>query len=94
MKEEDKKVVVGLGGSDRSGDIPTIVLGMPEASWPEMEGGKTHSFDLSKIGIPVRIIMFRGKDHEDVAKTMMDAAGEAGADVFDQRHSKRDLGID
>lgn len=37
-----------------------LTLGVPEAAWEYMKDGKTHNFDLRRVGFPVGIMMFGG----------------------------------
>lgn len=49
--------------SEGEGDKLDVLLGLPAAAWEHMKNGNTHTFDLTKLGLPIRIIMFGGADH-------------------------------
>ena len=43
-------------------DKKTVIIDVPEASWNYMKDGNTHTYDLNFLGVPVKIILFGGKD--------------------------------
>lgn len=43
-----------------------VLLGVSAAAWEYMKDGKTHTFDLTKLGLPIRIIMFGGSDQTTI----------------------------
>ena len=50
------------------GDGCDVLLGVPTAAWDHMKDGRTHTFDLTKLGLSIRIIMFGGKDQAQVRR--------------------------
>lgn len=91
--DREKRVVVGVG-EPLPGAVPSVILGMPPAAWDAMANGKTHTFDLTKVGIPVQIMMFRGDSYEHTVEVMQSGAVAAGAEFIDHRKPSPDLGID
>lgn len=64
MPNEPHRVLVALG---QAGDgLPTVIIGMAEEAWKYCQDGKTHTVDLASAGIPIRVIIFGGKDHEEL----------------------------
>lgn len=49
-------------------DRETLILGIPEAGWHYMKDGKTHTIDLRRFGIPVRIMMYGGTNRAELLK--------------------------
>ena len=47
-----------------------VLLGVPTAAWEYMKDGQTHTLDLLKLGVPIRIILYGGPDHEAVRKVI------------------------
>lgn len=86
MKERDKKVLVAMGTGSAK---PVVILGVPQGAWDFMEGGLTHTFDLTSLGIPIQLLMFRGKDYADLVSTLENTAKETQMPVG----GLRDLGI-
>lgn len=85
MKHPPHAVLFGV--SDLPAGAKLVLLGVPEAGWQWMKDGKTHTFDLTKLGIPVQIMLFGGKDQADLKAQLA-----IGPDVRDL--SSKDMGID
>ena len=65
----DQKVVFGVsprGGVDDDDGTFDVLLGVPLAAWEYMKDGKTHTFDLTKLGLPIRILLYGGPDQATV----------------------------
>lgn len=81
----EEQVVFGIAPTS-DGELPVIMLGIPEGAWKYMQDGKTHTFDLTRVGLPVRIMMFGAKDHSAVMKEIEDSMKAAGVPIFDERN--------
>lgn len=68
---------------DRS--APTIILGIPREAWTYMKDGQTHQFDLTKVGIPLKLILFGGKTQVEITTTLQSFV-PANVPVQDARH--------
>lgn len=64
MANDPYRLIVGLSEGEQG--IPVVILGLPEEGWKYCQNGKTHTVDLTQIGLPVRIILFGGKDHAEI----------------------------
>jgi hypothetical protein len=87
-KVKEEQVVFGIGPTP---DGTAIFFGMTDASWAYMHGGLTHGFDLKKLGLPIKIVIFRGKDHDAVNKTITEVMHAQGVPVLDER--RKDFSI-
>jgi hypothetical protein len=58
----EEKVIFSLAPASDGGP-PVLLLLMTEASWNYMRNGMSHEFDLTKIGIPVRLTLTGTKSH-------------------------------
>jgi hypothetical protein len=86
---EEQRVVFAVAAAPK----PIIVLGVSQAAWEYMEDGHTHTFDLTKVGLPVRIIMFGGPDRAACEAWIAEHNKRLGVtDVIDRR--AENLGID
>lgn len=75
MSASDQVVfAVGRGEGDQ---VPTIILGVSREAWVYMKDGQTHTFDLTKAGLPVKLIMFGAKDRDQAKRLIMTSAGNA-----------------
>lgn len=64
---------------------PLVVMGLPAGAWEYMQDGKTHTFDLTKIGIPVRIVLYGGPDANAVKAALEGFASAQGLETVDRR---------
>lgn len=85
MKKEEK-VVFGISYEGQGDGVPLIMMGIPAAAWDYMRDGKTHTFDLTKAGLPVKVILFGAKTHDDVVKVFGQINAAAGAPYIDARN--------
>jgi hypothetical protein len=80
----EDKIVFGFipDNSGKAADV--VVLGIPTAAWEYMKDGHTHTLDLTKIGIPMKLILFGSATHQaalDVIKQHNE-----GKPMEDRRH--------
>lgn len=69
MADREEQVIFGLSPPDAQGNV-TLFLMMPPKSWEHMQSGLAHDFDLSKVGIPIHIVMGRCASHADGMKML------------------------
>lgn len=84
----EEKVIFGVAPDE--GDGLAVILQVPPEAWAYMKDGKTHSFDLTKIGIPLRIILAGCKNRAD-AVAIIEAANKAKG--YGTLRDTRDFGI-
>lgn len=70
----DPRILVAVGTSIDIGDAPTVILGLTDATWADIDNGKAQDIDLRKIGIPATLLVMRGKDHNDIKLQLAKAA--------------------
>jgi hypothetical protein len=75
----EQKVVFAVAYEGTGDGIPLIILGVPRAAWVYMKDGKTHTFDLTKAGVPVKIMMFGGSDQAAIKGVLAEAAARGNA---------------
>ena len=64
--------------------VPTIFLGVSREAWVYMKEGRTHTFDLTRAGVPVKLVMFGAKDREEAKRILLTGAGNApGEQIVD-----------
>lgn len=71
---DDPRILIALGTGIEIGDAPTVILGMTDATWADLDNGKAQDIDLRKIGIPATMLIMRGKDHNDIKLQLAKAA--------------------
>jgi hypothetical protein len=81
----------GCEGSGLRGDagvpdgVPVLLVGVPAGAWEYMKDGKTHHFDLTRIGIPIKMMFFGAADHGAAMKLMEDAQRASNTPALDLR---------
>ncbi len=76
----------------KRGDEPMLLLGIPAAAWEYMKNGKTHHFDLTKAGIPLKLLVF-GCDKRDDAVRIIEEHNKRQA-LATLYQPGKDFGID
>lgn len=55
---------------------PIVIFGVTEAAWNYMREGKTHNFDLTRLGLPFKVMCFGAKDYAEARAILSQARGE------------------
>jgi len=87
--EKEQKVVFAVSPRGEAG--ADILLGVPLAAWEYMKDGHTHTFDLTKLGLPFRILLYGGPDQATV-RAVIDAHN-AAHDVTVEDQTDRDFSV-
>lgn len=85
----DKKMVFAVS---KDGDEPMLLLGIPAAAWEHMKDGKTHHFDLTNVGIPLKLMVFGGNSRAAIQGLIEDHNKRQGLATLYQ--PRKDFGID
>lgn len=88
MSGEEKMVFA----VSKAGDEPLLLLGIPAAAWNHMKDGKTHHFDLTKAGIPLKLIVFGGETRAEMQAIIESHNQRQGLTTLYQ--PGKDFGID
>lgn len=83
-QDKEQKMAFAVQMTD---DVPLMTIGVPQAAWDYMKDGKTHTFDLTPMGVPLKLMIFGGESHDAVTKTLFEAASKAGIVVNDMRRT-------
>jgi hypothetical protein len=82
MKREEQMVFAVSPHDDGQVDV---LLGMPTAAWEYMKDGKTHTFDLTKLGLPIRLILYGAPDHATALGYIQKHNKSLGLETLDLR---------
>lgn len=80
---DKKNQVVFLAAATEDG-TPLVALGVSKAAWEYMKDGKTHTFDLTRAGIPVQIVLFGGDTPESILADLKQSAPQWGVTLRDR----------
>lgn len=64
MSTIEEKLIFGLSNDAEGNAI--VLVGVPAAAWEYMKDGKTHTIDFTKVGLPLRLIVYGGITHDEV----------------------------
>ncbi|WP_242137335.1 hypothetical protein [Sphingomonas sp. TREG-RG-20F-R18-01] len=64
---------------------PIAIIGVTAAAADYMSDGKTHTFDLTSLGFPVKIMLFGAPTHRAALDMIGQGSEEAGLPIQDLR---------
>lgn len=73
---KDEKLVFAMGKGDDG--VPVVILGVSDAAWEFMKNGMTHTLDLTSLGHGFKLVVFGGRNHEQIKSLI-----PQGPDTFD-----------
>lgn len=79
MKREEQ-MVFSVSYEGQGDGVPVVIIGMPAQAWEYMKDGKTHHFDFTNIGVPVKLMMFGAESH-DAAMAVLAQATDVTVDM-------------
>lgn len=82
------KVVFAVSPREEHVDV---LLGVSADAWEYMKDGRTHTFDLTKLGLPLRLILYGGPDPETLKAAI--EAHNAGLGMPTVDMTAEDFGI-
>lgn len=65
---------------------PVILIGFPDEAIKKMRRGEAHNFDMTSVGIPLRMMFYSEKTHGACMKIIEDAAKKQGIIINDMRN--------
>lgn len=84
MSQNKKESMVFMVADEVDG-TKVITLGVSKEAWEYMKDGKTHTFDFSNIGLPIKLIIFGAEDNASAVMTLQEAAKAGGIAIKDMR---------
>lgn len=81
----EEKMVFGVSPEGQGDGVPLVLLGIPAGAWEHMREGKTHTFDLTKIGLPIKIMLYGAADHAAAMKLIEGHLTDKGMPYVDAR---------
>jgi hypothetical protein len=83
----EDKIVFALSPAGDGDGAPMLLLGIPAGAWEHMKDGKTHTFDLTNIGIPLKLVLYGAANHTaamQMIEAHLDQTGETLLKMFDK----------
>lgn len=88
MMTPEENIVFAVSPREGGADL---ILGISRAAWEYMRQGQTHTMDLTKLGLPIRLIVFGGADHAEIRAAIDAHNAHLGLETEDQ--TDRNFGI-
>lgn len=54
----EQRLVFAVSPNGTGDGVPLVLVGIPIGAWDFMKDEHTHNFDLTKVGLPVKFILF------------------------------------
>src|SRR4051794_3763727 len=81
----EEKLVFGFAPPADATKPATLLLGVPRAAWEYMKDGKTHTLDLTKIGLPIQLILYGADSHDTALRVIQEHNRRQGIPYLDER---------
>lgn len=82
----EDKVVFAVSPGNGDG-VPMVLLGIPHRAYKRMKDGRTSTFDLTKVGLPVKLILYGAENHTAAMKMIEGHMAETGTAMLDERRA-------
>lgn len=69
----------------KAGGPPVLMIGIPRECYEFIQNGMSQDFDLTAIGLPIKMMVFGGEDHSACLKIVEDACKASGVPILDER---------
>lgn len=83
----EQKIVFAISPQGQGDGVPLLLVGVPRDAWIHMKDGKTHHFDLSSVGIPIKMMLFGAKNHDEAMAVMNQAIAASGSAYLGERRT-------
>jgi len=77
-RDDEDKVIFAVSPDGQGDGVPIVIFGIPKAAWERMKDGHTSTFDLTKIGLKFKCVMY-GAETSEQAKGYLNLAGAVQA---------------
>lgn len=84
MTDINERCVFALGPTEDGGG-PVLIVGFPDGALKKLRKGEHHNFDLTSVGIPLRVMFFSEKTHHQCVELLKKAAAANGKPFHDMR---------
>lgn len=86
---DDTQIVFSLTRDQKGGTV--LILGIPGEAWEKIKNQNTANFDLSKVGLPLKVIIYGAEDHKAAMAVIDDYNRKMNLPYMDRRNE--DFGI-
>lgn len=83
----EEKVVFAVSPDGQGDGVPVVLLGIPYRAYKRMKNGNTSTFDLTKAGIPVKLVLYGAENHTAAMKMIEAHMAKTGTPMLDERRA-------
>ena len=81
--DRDNKIAFAIAPIDNG--VSLLLVGVPQQAWDYMKEGKTHTIDLTTLGLPIKVALYGGESHKEVMVVLKDYAKNNEIPYLDER---------
>lgn len=70
----ERRILIAMGEPAVPGGPPTVILGLTDETWKDLDGGRAQDITLIPLGVYAQMLIMRGKDHDDIKRQLRAAA--------------------
>ena len=86
MSKSDREIVFCIApASEQSDGVAVLLFGVPKAAWEYMKDGHTHTFDLTRARLPLKVLIYGAEDHAGAMKPIEEHMRKIGKPFADER---------
>lgn len=83
----EDKIIFAVSHEGQGDGVPLVILGVPTGAWEYMKDGKTHTFDLTKAGVPVKLMLYGAASHQAAMDVIDGHFKQTGQPYLDERRT-------
>ncbi len=87
MPDIESKALFALIPDAQGDGVPLVIIGIPAGAWENLRQEKTSTFDLTKIGVPVKIALFGAATHDQAMQLLDGRMKQEGIAYLDERET-------
>ncbi len=84
-KNIEERIVFAISLDGQGDGVPILILGVPAGAWEFIKDGKTNTFDLTSIGVPLKLMVFGAATHAEAMKVLEKSCFDRGAVAMENR---------
>lgn len=93
MAEREEKMLFAIS-PDTEGGAPMLLIGIPRAAYEYIKDGKTSTFDLTKVGLPVKLVLYGAETHDAAKEMIKEYVSNRGQGLLDRSDEDFSVKVD
>lgn len=80
-----QRLVFAISPGGTGDGVPLLLVGIPQGAFDYMRDGKTNTLDLTKLGVPLKLVVYGAESHAAAKKIIDDHNAAQGVPCLDLR---------